>query len=350
MENSGNVKEYFLRRSENFYILKTAAFHSNRPTYFESYSKSKMTFSHKLHFYKGDRWIYKYFFSLVYYFYVMFKYIRNISQINIVVIHPLYCTFNRFFSLFINFKLVFWIWDFFPQNKGLMSVYHMLVNHYNKSLNYFLYLSPYINRIYNLKDGKIRILAPFGLKKKYAKSEVYSNKRFSLGFIGIIKKGQGLEKIFDYLSKVNHNVILNIIGEGPELNYYTKIAKELKIEHKVKFWGFLKEEKIKSVFRRVDIGVALYDNSNMNVSKYSDSGKIKLFLEYGLPVLVTKTNYFYHEIKKYNAGRVITRTDEIEGAIADIENNFKQYANGVKSLIKKYKYISIYDRYFDFLK
>ncbi len=349
MENSGNVKEYFIKQSDNFYLLRLAAYHSRRPSFFEYYFRSKKIFTIKIHFYKGDNWFLKYIFSLIYYYYVLFKYFRKSPHVDIIVIHPIHCLFNGFLSLFVKFRLVFWIWDYFPQKSGLMNIYHFLVNNYNTKLNHVLYLSPPIKKIYNINDNKIRILAPFGLKRKYSKLINKNKNTILLGFIGIVKKGQGLENLFNFL-KQSRNILLEIIGEGPELSYYKSLAKEINIESKVKFWGFLEQYKLKNIFKKWDIGAALYDDSKMNVSKYCDPGKIKLFLEHGLPVITTKTTYFYKIIEKYHAGRIIASVTDLNQAVKDIKNDYESYLNGVNKIVKKYNFKTVYDNYFSFLK
>ena len=248
---------------------------------------------------------------------------------------------------------VFWIGDFFPSYKGAMKIYNWLVNHYNKNLHYVLYVSPPIQNIYlnslskdELK-GKYRELVPFGFNQELIKKS--APKKLKLGFIGVLRKMQGLDLVFEFLSKSKSDISIDSVGQGQHLDYYKRIVKNMKLTKKVKFYGHV--EDISPIAANWDIGVALYENTEDNYSIYCEPTKIKNYLSLGLPVITTKAIYLHKEITKFHAGEVVEENvDSLSLAVQKIVSHYESYLKGVAAIGRKYEYENWYDRKFKFLE
>ena len=97
--------------------------------------------------------------------------------------------------------------------------------------------------------------------------------------------------------------------------------------------------------------MALYENTSDNVSKYCEPVKIKDYLEYGLPVITTKTTYMHKEIEKFHAGEVIDENvGSLKKAIDKIAKNYSLYEDGINQILNKYEYKKWYTKSFSFLE
>jgi glycosyltransferase involved in cell wall biosynthesis len=175
-----------------------------------------------------------------------------------------------------------------------------------------------------------------------------NTKKIKLGFIGIIRNQQGLELAFSYLA-LQKNVSLDVVGSGYWLPYYKKLAHKMNIESKVTFYGSV--ENVAPIFKKWDIGIALYEDSDCNLSKYCEPTKLKNYLSYGLPVITTNTTYFSKEIKESGVGIVVDEnTDSLGLAVKDIILNYSKYQQRAGELLKKYEYTSWYNKKFAFMR
>jgi|WetSurMetagenome_2_1015567.scaffolds.fasta_scaffold57058_1 glycosyltransferase involved in cell wall biosynthesis len=355
VKNFGNIKYYLIKNTDNLITFHYSPGYSNQYSYFEKYSKGKLEYRRELNIYKGSNNLIKYIFYYIYYNYIIFKFLnRNAYIVNLS--NPLFCIFNFFPKLIRNVQLVLIIGDYFPANSFLMKIYDLLVDYYNRSLKYVLYLSPPIQKVYSgkynikSKTDKIRKLVTLGIKMSYKHNRLskVGGRDFALGFIGIIREQQGLDLAFEFL-KINNDCRLEIIGKGYRMEYYQKLAKKLNIANKVKFYGFV--DKPEDIFSKWDAGIALYENKVSNLSRYCEPTKIKDYLSYGLPVITTSTTYFHKEIEHYKAGLVIKENvASLRKAVDEIKNNYSEYVSGVDKIVSDYEYSKWYEKRFEFLE
>lgn len=86
-----------------------------------------------------------------------------------------------------------------------------------------------------------------------------------LMFAGIIVRRKKLEMLIDVFSKIHdsYKIKLIIVGNGEKkyINEIKKLVKELKIENKVVFTGFIRKEELPVYYSMADIGVWHANNS-----------------------------------------------------------------------------------------
>ncbi|OVE67768.1 hypothetical protein CCS79_12490 [Clostridium diolis] len=74
------------------------------------------------------------------------------------------------------------------------------------------------------------------------------NDNFQIIFVGRLVNGKGIELLLKALSKINYDYKLIIAGDGDELCKLKHYTRELEMESKVNFTGFLQREELKKYY------------------------------------------------------------------------------------------------------
>jgi glycosyltransferase involved in cell wall biosynthesis len=194
-------------------------------------------------------------------------------------------------------------------------------------------------------------IVPIGTDPKLSR-RIKSSRPIRLGFIGVLKKSQGLDLVFDQAERFPKrfkNISLEIIGDGPDSKHYQERSKNSPLD--VRFHGLQTNSKvINNILRHCTIGLAPYVPEPNNVSYYGDPSKIKNYLSVGLPVITTNVFVFSKEIEGNKAGIIINyfRPQELHIAITTITKNYPKYHRNAQDLAQKYHYKKIYSSLFKF--
>lgn len=346
-KNAGGLSDYFIENSTVFTAFHFFPSYTKEKTYAVQYINGKKKFKKTFTFYEGNNLLLKNLFDFCYFSYTIIFIVPRGSFV--ITNAPVYCFLNFLFRFLKSVKYVLWIGDYYPDKSIKMKIYNIYVSYLNKTVDYVLYLSPPLEQIYSKSrsDNKLKELVPLGIKKQRGKLRK-KGKVTVLGFIGIIRRQQGLDLMFEYLKNAN-DVRFEIVGNGYELPYYKDLARKMGISDKVKFYG--KVENVRGVFEGWDIGVALYVNSQANLSKYCEPTKIKDYMSYSLPVITTKTTYLYKEIISFKAGEVVEEDiNSLSNAVKKISGNYDAYAEGVQRITERYEYENWYNDKLSFIK
>lgn len=257
-------------------------------------------------------------------------------------------------------KTVFWVWDYYPPFhpqivvRLMRRLYWQFDKTATKSDNLIFLNQRLVNlhkKIGAFKKGKKYSVVPIGTNPIKA-GKTSNQKPLVLGFFGVLKISQGLDIILDNFDKIQKffpQVRLEIIGSGPDLDYYQE--KSYKFSDRIKFYGFVSSDnQINNIIAHWSIGVAPYKPEPSNVSYFGDPSKIKRFLSLGIPVVATDVFDFAKEIKKSEAGVIISydNPNELIDAIRKIILNYNRYSKSATVLARKYKYDLIYPQLFKF--
>lgn len=345
IKNMGNFRNYLIENTE--YLITYHFFHaySNSRSYMEIYNNGEEILKYEFPLLGIKNNILRTILYKVILDYILIKYVKKNSYV--IVEKPFFLIFSSFYSFIKKLNYIYWIGDYYPDNKGFMKLYNWLSEFYNRNLGIVWYVSPPIKQIYNKKENKnllekrTRKLVTLGTTQKTKLKRIRSNKIIKLGYIGIIDRRKGLELVFSYLQKYD-NATFEVIGDGYDLDYYKNLVTELKIQKKVKFYGYVDD--VDSVICKWDIGVALYVTEIESNIKYCEPTKIKNYLEYEIPVITTRSTYFYYELQRKFAGIAINYSVyELKNAINIIIANKTKYKNGTRQIIKDYEYNKYYD-------
>lgn len=256
-------------------------------------------------------------------------------------------------------KTVFWVWDYYPPTHKdkvimLMRRIYLYFDKVSLTSDKVIFIN---NRILNLREksgilpeDKDFPIVPIGTDS-FVNFNVKKKPEVILGFIGVLKRSQGLDEIFDNAQSIITAFPMarfEIVGSGPDEEYFKSRA--LKSLLKTTFHGYLDGESFNKVLKKCTVGVATYQPDPNNVSHFGDPGKVKRYLALGLPVIITDIFEFSKEIEKNKAGVIIQYGESLElvKAIKKIMLNYQQYQKNALSLAKKYYYKRIYPEMFKF--
>jgi glycosyltransferase involved in cell wall biosynthesis len=167
----------------------------------------------------------------------------------------------------------------------------------------------------------------------------------ALAFIGVVKKSQGLDLVYKsaaLLAKQFPGITLHIIGGGPDLAHYRKLASSSKL--RTVFHGYIENNnQVNTILKGCHIGIAPYVPDKTNVTYYSDPSKIKRYIEVGLPVITTNVFDFSKEISQSHAGIVIPyKSKAFVQAVLSIIQTYSLYEKNSLILAKRHRYMVTY--------
>lgn len=177
--------------------------------------------------------------------------------------------------------------------QSIMGV--MLIKDY---YNYWTRLNKYIDRIVTYSsDEKIFGIETICVKNGINVCEVnsikecveYDESKLNILAVAVLKPHHGYERLFQGLSFYYKNggtrdILVRIVGEGPEKEYYEKLADELQLQEHVCFMGAQYGESLQRIYDVSDIAVSALGFYKDGVTK-SSALKVREYLAEGLPVI-----------------------------------------------------------------
>lgn len=213
-------------------------------------------------------------------------------------------------------KSVYWVGDYYPiPPKG---IYHYL-------LPFFVFFDKYClkycdevwfmtsrqltvrKKEYGLTDKQKFKIIQAGINTKSLRyKELKDISSPILSSFGVLKDGQGIEIVIEALPEIIKKIPglrFQIIGSGPLENELKSLVKRKKLDKVVTFCGYMQDEnRARDLLSESTLAVALYRPDRYGLTQFADSGKVKVYLSCGLPVIVSDVPYIAEEVKKYHAG------------------------------------------------
>jgi glycosyltransferase involved in cell wall biosynthesis len=190
--------------------------------------------------------------------------------------------------------------------------------------------------VWNLSNAMIRIRQASGLKKAQNLQIVVpypisprpardkNINRNSAVFMGNLRPGQGVELVIDALPMILDHVPdfrFVIIGTGPHEGELKETARRRKLEEHIAFLGFIRDqEEAERILSSCSIGLAPYLPDPYSVVSYAYPGKVRTYLECGIPVVMTKVSDIAKQI-------------DMNGAGFAVEYDARQLANAIVKLL-----------------
>jgi len=236
-------------------------------------------------------------------------------------------------------KCVYYVIDYNPnrfQNRLMNKIYHKIdqycVKHCDETWNLSVRMKEGRKKYFNFSGGN-QITVPIGIWFERIKPGQNKSNFKKLAFMGHILKKQGVQYIVSAIPKIVEsipNFRFEVIGGGEYLLELKKLAKELKIEKHVKFYGFIESHQdVEQLLSSCDVAVAMYEkydeNGNLSFTYFADPGKLKSYLAGGLPIILTDVSYNAKEIEKLGCGKIITQDKEsiAKAVVAMLKNEQK---------------------------
>jgi|GEM_PF-6639837 len=163
-------------------------------------------------------------------------------------------------------------------------------------------------------------IIPLALNKnKFVSHKITKQNAHSMVYCGVVSCYHMLDLVFDVIADLRKDipdVKLNLIGSGPDLEYFEQVCRQKKLGASIKFWGYMAEDKkFADLMAENSLGIALYRDEE-NFMKYTEPAKVKYYLNFGVPALVSKVPRIALELdRKKVAFAVDNEKDEIVGVI-----------------------------------
>lgn len=267
--------------------------------------------------------------------------------------HPVAFLGMGFFRLLRPLAFAYWIGDYFPSQHPVIRLFEWLKRRIQRRVDFAYYLTDSINKAMNgaVIDTPCRRTVMWGLKP-FPDAPVPPLEPFTLLFVGLIRQGQGLETLFDFL-ETHEGYRLSLIGVG-HADYVTALQERLRrtgLTERVFFPNrFYSEVELLEVARGCHVGIALYDTGAGNFTHYADPGKVKAYAEMRLPVLMTRISDIVPFVEQFKSGEVIDRNDQIGDALERIRASHARYRDGVAAFNAHFDYERYYGEAFHVLE
>jgi glycosyltransferase involved in cell wall biosynthesis len=255
--------------------------------------------------------------------------------------------------------VIYYSIDYVPnrfKNSLLNSIYHLLDMLVAKKSDFTWNVSPRMGEIRTKKASsnlfrQIVVPVPINLEEMVS---VISNEKnvYSMIYAGSLREEVGLELAIEALHSLKTkfpNLKLTIIGEGPLLEYYSRLIKKRNLDNDVVFLRYIesRSEFIKLLSSH-GVGLAIYKPLKNSFNKYADVSKVKTYAACGLPTIIAKGSYTADEIHKSGAGIAINyEIEEFKKAVMTLMSSKKVYENYSKNALKyakTFSYDNVYEK------
>jgi hypothetical protein len=342
----GHTDEYFIQRTERLIIIYSMPRMQNAANDIYIYEKGRLVkVIHKPG--SSNPFLHYLYWSLAYWF-VLINLCKKEEKWIVFAGHPTFFFFMFIQKLTRHIRFAYWIGDYFPGGDWKIRLYERLKKHYHDTIPMTYYISDRINARMNggiIQNNFNRKTVAWGMKALRVSKK--DTKTHILAFVGVIKPSQNIESILEYLYK-NPSWKLRLIGISENI-YYRKlktIISRYSLEKRVWFPNtFITEKRLQREFEDCLIGLALYKSGNTQFTWYADPGKIKTYLEFGLPVIMTDSSSIAKDIISFHCGEIVKRYP-LDYYIRQVITNYSAYQQGIRKIISHYEYRKYYDTNF----
>jgi glycosyltransferase involved in cell wall biosynthesis len=254
-------------------------------------------------------------------------------------------------------RVIFYTVDYAPvrfENGILNYIYHKMDKFAVLNSDYVWNLSP---RMEEARRGlnivtQNQTVVPMGVHyeriRRYNIDEIDKNQ---IVYMGHLLEKQGVQLVIEAVSALKKEIAgikFLVIGTGPYKEILKNKTKEMNLEDRVLFKGFIhSHEEIEDLIAKSAIAVALYNKELDKWTYYSDPGKLKVYLGAGVPVITTEVPWNAKEIAQNKCGLIVKYdVDELVKAIKFLlnENNLYNYRNNAREYARQFDWSDIFSR------
>ena len=276
----------------------------------------------------------------------LLRFARGAERTLVLGGHPI-CFFGMsIWKLFRNLSYVYWIGDYFPGKGLVIRMFERIKRFYHDRVLFACYLTDPINLRLNcgkLVNEPLRRTLMWGMKR-YPSKECPASISKQLLFVGLLRKGQGVENAIDFVAE-NEGYTLALVGVAA--NGYDADIREMisarHLENRVYFPNrFHSQTELLEIANRSFAGFALYSLVEDNFTHYADPGKVRAYLEMNVPVIMTRISAVVPFVERFHAGEVVDSLGEIRQTIERIAANYASYQEGVLRFNDFFEYSHLY--------
>jgi glycosyltransferase involved in cell wall biosynthesis len=260
--------------------------------------------------------------------------------------HPIAFFAGALTRLFRKVVYAYWIGDYFPGDGFVIRAFERLKKFYHDHVRFAYYLTDAINRKFNggcVRRDESHRTVMWGLQP-FSDCAFPRNGSKRLLFVGLVRDGQGVDKLLDFMAAYE-DYSLALVGVAAN-GYETVVRAAIDangLADRVYFENrFHSEDELREIAKTCCCGLALYDLSQDNFTHYADPGKVKAYMELGLPVVMTRISDIVPYVERFKAGEVVDSLDDVCLAIERIASDPKSYAHGVAEFNGHFAYSPYY--------
>jgi len=186
---------------------------------------------------------------------------NNINKLKPDIFHAHFASSFGFLASFVDHpRKVLSVWGddvmVFPQSNVM---YRFFVNRAVKHANYITATSKVLKQsVLDLNPSRDNItIIPFGIDlDKFVMQKRDIGKNICIGIAKSLRPKYGIDiliRAFKQIASVHENVILKIAGKGEYEAEYTKLVKDLNLDNKISFEGFIQHDRLPEFMSEIDI-------------------------------------------------------------------------------------------------
>ncbi len=346
----GHIEEYFAAHTEKLVVYIVMPRLKNRSNLVRIYNTGKLVEEKKA--WSSDN-IFLYYISwYIHYLKFIFSYFPRDEKFVVLSSHPI-----SFFGMTLqkllrpNLRFAYWIGDYFPPVNLSLWLFEKLKKYYHDRVSYTYYLSDKINKIFNegnIMNDRWKKTVMWGVKPIITRKRDVKGP-FNILFVGLLKEGQGIEVLLSFLA--NHrDYTLKIIGicRDQLFKKYQALIGQYGIGDRVFFPNkFYSDTKLAELAKTCHVGVAVYDVGPLSATFYTDPGKVKAYIEFGLPLVMTNTSAIASYIHRYHCGEIINSDEnDLNHAFVKIQRKYPEYLKGLRKFISHFYFENYYRKRF----
>ncbi len=344
LQYTGNGEEYFSKHTEKLIAFLVNPRLKNKDNAVRLYRKGKLVEEVKIQL--SENLFLYYFRWYITHLWILKNFFSKKEKVVVITFHPIALFGMSMQKLFRRLVFVYWIGDYFPPVSFVLRMYEVLKQSYHRKVAYAYYLSDSINKKMNGKilDTNSRKTVMWSIIPKRIKRDLNGD-RFTMLFVGVIKKNQGLEQIFNFL-KLHKQYAIKIVGYCDDRVYkdFQDMIQKNKIERQVYFPNtFFPDKELERLSKDCQVGIALYNTAKTGSTYYTDPGKVKTYAQFGLPIIMSDIPTVAKYIRQFKCGEIIDDDGkELGTALVKMKKKYASYIYGLKEF-NSYFY---YDTYF----
>lgn len=351
LQSVGHTMDYFIEHTKKLVIYIIMPRVQGTPNMLRVYDKGVLVEEKNVP--SSSALIRYYYFWWFYHQKFLLSYFSRLENVVVLTGHPIALFGMSVMKVLRNVSYAYWIGDYFPPVNWSLIVFEKLKKYYHDQVSFAYYLSDRINNIFNGEIVKLanKKTVMWGVKPyKGSKKQIISP--FRLIFVGVVRPSQGIEDLLMYI-KLTPEVELSIVGVCERALYdkYILLVKKYKISDRVWFPNvFLDDKELVKMGNTHHVGIALYEKGAHTATHYTDPGKVKTYIEMGLPVIMTNTSAIAPFIQKYDAGIVIDSAPQLAAALQTLQKQYVQYQKGAQMFSKYFEFEKYYKNAFQALE
>jgi glycosyltransferase involved in cell wall biosynthesis len=136
---------------------------------------------------------------------------------------------------------------------------------------------------------------------------------------GNLNEGRGLEVSVEAMQYLE-NAELWIVGDGDLMSILRGMVADLKLENKVKFWGYVEPKNLPAITEQATVGLNIAEGKSLSY-QFSLSNKTTDYIQSGLPQIFINFIEFQRINDEYEVGIVIDNI-EVDALVAALKNLF----------------------------